>query len=772
MKKLFSMKKKSINSAWVLGLTAVSLVAVPSISVAASGFKVKDIRVEGLQRTEAGTVFSYLPIKVGDTFTDDKAANAIKVLFSTGFFKDVRPEVENDVLVVFVQERAAISSLDIIGAKEFDKDTLKKALKEIGIGESKTFDKALVDKAEQELKRQYLSRGKYAVQVSTTVTPLDRNRVAVTFNISEGETAAIKTISIVGNKAFAEKDLLKEFTLQTSNVFSFFSKSDQYSRQKLAGDLETLRSYYLNRGYMDFNVESTQVQISPNKQDIFITVNVTEGDQFTVGEVKLAGELQNRESELKGLLKIKTGETFNGQLLSETTKAITDRLGVYGYAFANANPAPETNREKKVVDFTIYVDPGKRVYVRRINISGNTKTRDEVIRRELRQFESAFYDAEKIKLSKDRVDRMGYFKDVNIDTQPVAGTSDQLDVNISVTEKPTGSLQVGAGISSIDKLILSASVQQQNIFGSGQNAGIELNTSKLNRTIAFSQTNPYFTDDGVSRSYDIFTRKTDPSVLGLGDYRITTQGAGIRFGVPISELERISFGIGYEGTNLRVGPNSPTRFQQYVNDFGEQSYGIITNAGYAKDSRNSALAPTEGMFRRANVEVAIPVGDQKFVKGTYQEQRYFPISKAYSLALNGEITAGAGYGGAPYPVFRNVFAGGIGTVRGYSNSSLGPKDINGIPIGGSKRVIGNAEFYFPIPGFDTDRSFRAFLFLDGGNVFQPSDRISITEFRYSTGLGISWVSPVGPLKFSLGKPLNAKPEDRTQLLQFTIGTGF
>ncbi len=774
------MNKKSVNKtiARRIGLSTgmaaslAGLMFVPVIAAAATSFKVKDIRVEGLQRTEAGTVFSYLPIKVGDTFTDDKAATAIKALFATGFFKDVRIEIEGDVLVVFVQERPAISTVDIVGAKEFDKDTLKKALKDIGIGESKTFDRAMLEKAEQELKRQYLSRGKYAAQVTTTVSPLDRNRVAVSFNISEGETAAIKSISMVGNKAFGEKELLKEFTLQPSNIFSFYSKDDQYSRQKLSGDLESLRSYYLNRGYLEFNVDSTQVQISPNKQDIFITINVSEGEKFTVGDIRLGGELMNKEQELKALLKLKPGDTFNGQLLSESTKAMTDRLGVYGYAFANANAAPELIRDKKRVDFTIYIDPGKRVYVRRINVAGNTRTRDEVIRREFRQFESSFYDAEKIKLSKERVDRLGYFKDVNIETTPVPGTADQIDVNMTVTEKPTGNLLLGAGVSSTDKLILSGSIQQQNVFGSGQTIGIEVNTSRLNRTIAFSQTDPYFTVDGISRSYDLFTRRTDPSVLGLGDYRITTQGAGLRFGVPVSEFERLSAGIAYEGTDLKVNTNSPTRFLQFVNDFGENSFGIISSLGYAKDSRNSALSPTQGMFRRLNGEWALPLGDQRFVKLTYQEQKYIPIGKNYTLALNGEITAGAGYGGRPYPVFRNVFAGGIGTVRGYQTASLGPRDVNNIPIGGAKRLIGNAEFYFPIPGLSNDRSFRAFAFLDAGNVYESNVKIDLSQLRYSTGVGLSWLSPVGPLKFSLGKALNAKEDDRLQTLQFTIGTGF
>jgi outer membrane protein insertion porin family len=447
-------------------------------------------------------------------------------------------------------------------------------------------------------------------------------------------------------------------------------------------------------------------------------------------------------------------------------------MGNYGYAFANANAAPEINRESKIVDFTIYIDPSKRVYVRRINIAGNTRTRDEVVRRELRQFESSWYDAEKLKLSRERVDRLGYFKDVNIETPPVAGTSDQVDVNIVVTEKPTGNLLLGAGVSTTDRLILTGSIQQQNVFGSGQTVGVEVNTSKLNRTIAFSQTDPYFTLDGISRSYDIYSRRTDPSVLNLGDYRIVSTGAGIRFGVPVSELERLSFGVSYEGTHLTVGTNSPLRFQKYVNDFGDQSYGVISSLGYQKDSRNSALAPTVGLYRRANAELALPVGDQRFVRLTYQEQRFFPIKRDYTLALNGEVTIGAGYANRPFPVFRNVYAGGIGTVRGYQTSSLGPRDTNGTPSGGSRRLVANAEFFFPIPGLSNDRSFRAFTFLDAGQVYDANSKFQLSELRYSSGFGVSWLSPIGPLKFSLGKALNAKENDKLQTLQFTIGTGF
>ncbi|GLR26325.1 MULTISPECIES: outer membrane protein assembly factor BamA [Limnobacter] len=735
-------------------------------------FKVKDIRVEGLRRTEAGTVFSYLPVRVGDTFNDEVAVKAIRSLYATGFFDDVKISAKDDVLIVTVVERPAIASVDFNGTKEFDKDTLKNALKGIGISESKIFDRSLLDKAEQELKKQYLARGKYGAQVQTEVKPLPRNRVAITFNVEEGETASIKQLKIIGAKTFKTQDLLDEFQLGTHTWTSWYTKNDQYSRQKLSGDLERLRSFYLNRGYADFSIENTQVQISPNKQDVYITISIKEGDKFKFGKVQLSGDMLDRQKELESLLTIKPGETFNGEQLSDSTKAIQDDLGNYGYAFANANVIPDIDRDTHEVNINIVVDPGKRVYVRRMNIGGNTRTKDEVIRREFRQFESAWYDARKIQLSKERVDKLDYFKDVKVDTQPVPGTSDQVDVNFEVEEKPTGNLLLGAGISSTDALILSAAIQQQNLFGTGKTVGLELNTSKVNRTISFNETDPYFTIDGVSRSFNIYDRQTDASQLNLGNYKIGTTGAGVSFGFPITEYERLSFGTSYEGTNLSVDATSPARYQNYVQQFGNSTYAILLNAGYQLDTRDSAIAPTRGHLRRLSADLATPLGQQEFLKTTYQEQVYFPLSKKYTLALNGEITSGFGFGGKPYPIFRNVYAGGIGSVRGYRASSLGPVDADGVPTGGAKRLIGNAEFYFPLPGLKKDRTFRAFTFLDAGNVYQSNEKISLGQLRYSTGFGISWTSPVGPLKFSLGFPLNTKPTDDIQRIQFTIGTGF
>lgn len=753
-------------------LVAAVAAALSAGAWAAEPFVIRDIRVEGIHRTEPGTAFSYLPFKVGDTYTDEKGVAAIRALFGTGFYRDVKLEVEKDVLVVIVEERPAISAITFTGAKEFETDKMKSALKDIGIAEARTYDKALIDRAGQELKRLYLSRGKYGVQITTTVTPQDGNRVAIDFAIDEGEVATIKQINIVGNSAFSESELLKQIQLTTPGWFTWFSKSDQYSKQKLTADLESLRSFYLNRGYLEFGVDSAQVAITPDKRDIYVTVTITEGQKYTVSSVKLGGDLLDKKAELEPLVLLKPGDTFNGQLLNESVKRITERLGNYGYAFANATPAPELDREKGTAAFTIAVDPGRRVYVRRVQIAGNVKTRDDVIRRELRQLESAYFDGERVRLSRDRVDRLGYFEEVKIDSPPVAGAADLVDVAVSVKERPTGSLNFGAGFSSTDKLVLSGSISQNNLFGSGNALSLELNTSKSSRTIAISQTNPYFTVDGVSQGFDLYTRRYDPSSLSLGTYKITSTGGGLRFGYPVSDFDTLVFGTAFESTDLKVTSLSPTRYQDYVNRFGDTSMAWTASAAWIQDSRDSGIAPTRGRMQRATAEVTLPVFNLRYYRLGYQHQWFRPLTGAFTLALNGQLDYGRGFGGKPMPLFKYYYAGGIGSVRGYEGGTLTSRlDTDGTPLGGTSRVVGNAEFLFPIPGAN-DRSVRMFLFVDGGNTFPEGERVRFNDLRYSAGLGISWLSPVGPLKLSYAKPLNAEPTDRTQRFQFQLGTGF
>lgn len=735
-------------------------------------FVVRDIRVEGIQRIEAGTVFSYLPVKVGETMTDEKAAAAIKALFATGFFKDVRLEVQRDVLIVMVEERPAVSQIDFIGNKEFDKEALQKGLREIGLAEGRSFDKALLDQAEQEIKRQYLARGRYGASVVTTVTPLERNRVGVSFSINEGDVTKIRQINIIGNKAFAEKDLLQLFVLQTPGWLTWYTKNDQYSKQKLSGDLESLRSHYLNNGHLEFNIDSTQVSITPDKKDIYITITITEGERYTVSDVKLGGVMLLPEAEMRGLIQLKPGETFSRQKLSESTKQITDRLGNEGYAFANANSVPELDKAAKRVALTIMIDPGRRVYVHRINISGNTRTRDEVIRREMRQLEGGYYDSDKIQKSKQRLDRLGYFTEVDVDTPPVPGTSDQVDVNFKVKEKPTGAITVGAGFSSSEKLILSGSITQENIFGSGKHVAANLSTSKINRNIGLSYTDPYYTVDGVSRGFDVYNRRTDASMLGLGYYTTSTLGGAMRFGIPLTEVDNLGFSLGAENTKLGVNDTSPLEYRNFVGIFGDNNTAIPASIGWIRDRRDSALVPTKGTMIRTNLEVGLPGGSLKYYKLTEQVQWYYPLTRTYTLMLNGEIGAADGTGNKPLPFYKNLYAGGVGSVRGYDSYSLGPRDSFDAILGGTKRLVGNAEVLFPMPGTGMDRSMRLAVFLDGGQVYGVNEKMHLSELRYSTGLSFNWNSPMGPIRLSYGKPLNAKAGDKIQHLQFQFGQVF
>ena len=758
------MMKKSL-----LSLLVASLFAAPAIAF--EPFAVQDIRVEGIQRTEAGTVFSYLPVKVGDTLNDEKAAQSIKTLFATGFFKDVRIEVDGKVMVVVVQERPAIAKINFVGLKEFENDVIIKALKETGIAEGRIFDRAQLDRAEQELKRQYLTRGKYAATITTTITPLERNRVGINFNIEEGAAARIKQINVVGAKAFTEKELLGLMELTTPGMFTWYTKNDQYSRQKLGADLEKVKSFYMNRGYLEFNVESTQVSISPDKQDVFITVNVIEGERYQVSSVKLAGDLIVSEEELRKMVTLMPGDVFSRERLNETTKAVTDRLGKEGYAFANVNAAPEIDKEKRQVAFTIFVDPGKRVYVRRLNVTGNTRTRDEVIRREMRQMEGGWYDAERVTASKQRLDRLGYFSEVAVETPAVQGTSDQIDVNMNVTEKPTGNLMLGLGFSSTEGIVLSGSIAQNNFMGSGNNVGIQVNTGKINTVYSFSYTNPYFTKDGVSQGFDVYHRNVDTTSTSVAPYKTSSTGGSVRFGFPLSEKESLSFGAGLDSTSIETFEDSPLRYKEFSTTYPGANLTIPLSINWVSDGKDSYLFPTSGRYQKAGIEVAIPGGDLTFYRASYQIQQYFPLSKTFTLLLNGDIGYADAYGDTPVlPFYKNFYAGGVNTVRGYKAGSLGPRDANGDSLGGTRRIITNAEILWGIPGME--KSLRFGLFFDAGQVYGANQDISISDLRYSTGLSASWISPIGPLKFSFGQALNKQENDKTESFQFQLGTTF
>lgn len=731
-------------------------------------FVVKDIRVEGLQRTEPGTVFSYLPVKVGETMNSAKARAALRALYATGFFADVRLDADNQVLVVQVRERPAVAQIDFSGIKQFEPDNLKKALRELGLAEGRIFDRALLESAQQEIKRQYLSQGLYAAEVETTVTPLERNRVGISIAVTEGEVAKIQGINIVGAQAFAEDELLGLFVLRTPGWLTWYTKHDRYARERLAADLETLRSFYLNRGYLDFSLDSTQVSITPDRRDIYITVNIVEGETYTVSDVSLAGQLLLPREELEPLIQLKPGDTFSREKLAASTKAITDRLGNEGYAFANANAIPTVDKEKRTVAFSIVVDPGRRVYVRRIDVAGNNKTRDEVVRREMRQLEGAYYDASKIQLSRRRIDRTSFFGEVTVETQPVEGNPDQVDVVYSVKEKPTGSLLLGVGFSSVERIALSASVTQANAFGTGKYLSANINSGSVNQVYSLSYLDPYYTVDGVSRGFDVYKRKTDASSLAVGPYVTDSIGGGVKYGYPVSEQVTVDFGLNLESVELEVFAISPLSYLKFVNDFGTQYTYLSGTVGIARDTRDSLISTNSGSYLRASTELA--GGDLQYYRLGYQHQWYRPLSRATTLHLGGEIGYAGGYAGYPLPFFKNFFAGGPGSVRGYRSFSLGPQDIQGNAVGGDRKLQLQAEILFPMPGAEHDRSVRLAAFVDGGQVY--AKKIEFDELRYSAGFALFWSSPMGPLRLSLGKPLNPSSQDRVQQLQFTFGTGF
>ena len=753
---------------FVKSVLAVVMGLLGQLALAFEAFTISDIRLVGIQRVEPGTVFGYLPVKVGERLDESSAARAVRALYATGFFNDVRFEVDKDVLVIYLSERPTIASVEISGAKDLSRDVLLKALKDLGLGESRIFDRALLDRADQEIKRQYLARGRYSATVTPTITPLERNRVAVSLAITEGDVAKITQIRIVGNKAFTEKQLIDELTLSTPTWLSWYTKSDQYAREKLAGDLERLRSFYLNRGFLEFSIDSTQVSIDADREGVYITANITEGERYTVTGFKFSGNTLGRDAELAALMQLRPGEVFSGQLLNESTRTMTELYGSIGYAFANVNALPEVDRENRTVFFNVSIDPGRRVYVRRINISGNAKSRDEVVRRELRQFESAWYDTDKIRLSRERLVRLGYLTNVTIDTVPVPDAPDQVDLNVNVVERSTGTFMLGFGFSSADKIILTASVVQQNWLGTGKSVGLTLNTGRTQQTIDFNVTDPYFTPDGISRSFNVFTRNINAQALGLGDYQLRTSGFGLRFGVPYTELDRVSFGGVYERNDIQLGTAPPPRMQQYVDDFGPQSWQVLAVLGWLRDGRDNPLAPRRGLLMASNFEITLPVGNVHYTRADFAFQYYQPVARSSTLGLSGQVARGWALEGGAYPIFKNYFAGGINSVRGFEIASLGPRDAFGNPIGGQSKLVGSAEFIFPLPG--ADQTIRGFVFVDGGMVWAES--IEFSGLRYSTGVGLNWLSPLGPFKLSFGVPLNQQPGDRLQRFQFQIGSGF
>jgi len=733
-------------------------------------FEVTDIRVEGLERISPGTVFNYLPIKVGDTVNTDDTVNAVKTLFKTGFFSDVRMERDGTVLVVYVKERAAISSIKITGNKDLETDKLLEGLKDIGLAEGRVFDRSLLDKVEQELRRQYFSRGKYAVKIETTITPLERNRVGILIDISEGEAARIKQINIVGNHTFTDEELRKGFTLDTPSFLSFITKNDQYSKQKLSADLEILRSYYLDRGYLNFNILSTQVSITPDKKDIYITINISEGDQFRIKEVTLSGELVLKPEELFPLVKINPDDVFSRKRVTEAVDRISAKLGDQGYAFANVNTVPDVNETDRLVNLAFIVDPGKRVYVRHVNVKGNITTRDEVLRREMRQMEAGWFSAEKVERSRTRLQKLGYFEDVNVETPAVPGTTDQVDVNYSVTEASSGNITAGAGYSQTSGILFNASISQDNFLGSGKRVSFAFNNSKVTTVYNFYYTDPYYTINGVSRGFGLFYKKTDADQANISSYTTDTYGANVNYGIPINEYDTIRVSPEFENLKLKETSESPNEVIDFIDQHGNDYNTVKLTGSWAHDTRNKALFADDGGLQSVSLETAVPGSGLQYYKLGYEQRRYVPLTKDLTLSMHAQLGYGDGYGDYNnLPFFENYFAGGVRSVRGFEDNTLGPKDSKGNPIGGSVQVVGGAEVLFPIPFVEGAKSFRLGTFFDIGNVYSDVSNFDATELRYSVGVSSLWISPLGPLAISLGFPLNDKSGDNVQNFQFTVG---
>lgn len=766
--------RRQIGLAMALALAIQTLVA--------ADFTISDIRVEGLQRISPGTVFNSLPVSVGDRVSDRVTAAVIRALYRTGFFDDVAVERDGSVLVITVAERPAVAEIEITGNKDVKAEDLKKGLRDIGLAEGRVFNPSLLDRIELELKRQYFARGKYAVQIESTVSPLVRNRVAVRIDIVEGVTSRIKQVNLIGNESFSEDDLLDLFKLGSRRWHSFYSKNDQYSKQKLAGDLETLRSFYLDRGHIKFEIKSTQVSISPDKQDIYITIVIDEGGLYRINDIRLAGETTIPVERLFPLIHLRRGDTFSRSETTASSERISRLLADEGYAFANVNTIPEIDEDDQTVKVTFFIDPGRRVNVRRVNMTGNTKTRDVVLRREMQQLEAAWLSTDLVRKSQNRLQRLGFFDDVSIETPAVPGSADQVDVNVSVTERPSGNFMAGVGYSQSQGILFNTSITQNNFLGTGKRVSLAVNTSQSNRQYLLSYTNPYYTVDGISRGFSLSYREYDFDELTGADYSTDVGAAGLTFGLPISNTSKAGFGLRYQYTKFHAGTDSDLA-QEFVADEGNTFHDLVLTASYSRDSRDRAIFPTRGTSQSLVGEITIPGSDLQYYRLSYRDRRYVPLTSRFVFLLRSDIGYGDGYADTQsLPFFENYYAGGPRTVRGWEDSSLGPRETSGDldAVGGNFKLTGSLELFAPPPvGGQFEKTLRVGAFLDFGNVWsiEETDLVEPTGFdlgdlRYSTGFSLSWMSPVGALALSYGFPLNAEDGDDTQAFQFSLGQVF
>lgn len=803
------MKLKKITAAFVLmGLAPFAL----------ADFTIRDIRIEGLQSTEPVTVFSYLPVKVGDKFTEAQGEEIIKELYATGFFDDVRVETLGDQVLLTVVERPTISDLTISGAKALPEENIKKNLVSFGLGQSQPFSQAKLNQAVAGLKEEYINRGKQAVTITPTVNRLARNRVAIDIKIEEGKTTKISDIQFEGNTKYSDRRLLRQMSLSEGSMWSWLTKSNQFNQEKFNQDMERLSDFYQNNGYFDFRLVDAQVQTSPeDKAKQTITIKLHEGERYRWGKVSIEGETNEvpKESLYQSLKKIKEGKWYERELMVESLQDIQNKMGSAGYAYSEVNVQPRPNRETGKVDFVLLVNPGRKIYVNEIHISGNNKTRDEVIRRELRQLESAPYDTSKLDRSKERVELLGYFDNVKFDAKPVEGTPDQVDIDMSVEERSTGSLDLSAGWVQDTGLVVSLGVAQDNLFGTGKSVSARVSRSKTTQNASLSFTDPYFTPEGISLGYDLYGKIYDPRKSDTAtqqQYKTTTFGAGIRTGIPVTEYDRINLGLAPEYFKVNTYDGAPIRYRNFVRehgtltnpDTGEGSFSGWTlkgTLGWGRNKTDNALWPTRGYTTDVNLEAGLPGGDLQYYSLTHNQKWFFPLSKNVTLMLGGNIGYADGYGKTKeLPFFENFFGGGLGSVRGYESGTLGPKvyDREGdkVSYGGDKMVAGTAELLFPFPGVKDSRTVRLSLFADAGSVWDgktyttaDNDRYYTNnaeqnvyggnhkstfkeELRYSAGAAVTWISPLGPMKFSYAYPIKKKPTDEIQRFQFQLGTTF
>ncbi|MEO7916426.1 MAG: outer membrane protein assembly factor BamA [Dokdonella sp.] len=767
-------------------------------------FTVSDIRIDGLSRIAPGTVFTYLPVEKGDTLTAAGAELAIRALYKTGFFNDVSLARQGDILVINVQERPQISKVSIRGNKDIKEEDLRKGLKGIGLAEGETLDRLKLDEVQNELTRQYYNRGKYNVSINTSTVNLDRNRVQVAINVAEGKPAKIKHINIVGNTTYPDKKLREDFQSTTTNITSWYSKDDQYSREKLSGDLETLSSYYLDRGYVDFNVESTQVGISPDKRKMYVSANIKEGEIYTVSDIKLTGSLVLDEPDLRKLITIKSGEVFSRRKVEQSSDAISAVLANIGYAFAEVNPLPDIHQDKREVGLNFFVNPGKRVYVRNIVFKGNRSTEDEVVRREMRQLEGAWYSQAAIDRSKIRLQRLGYFKTVVIDTPKVPGTEDQIDLTVTLDEQSSGTLNFGIGYSQFQGIIGSVAVQQNNFFGTGDRVGVTLSKSSYISRYEVSYFEPYLTESGIGLGYNASHTEYDQGQANIASYRTSRDSFSTYLGIPITESDTINTQIGIDKNTVNTFQGStPQQFIDYIDNIGQRTlHTWNTQLSWTHDTRNRYWNPTRGSLQSVSAEIALPGSTIEYYKLFYKFGQYFPLTDKLTFFSTFNIGYGDTYkdpksvlpvdhpryladiGGLPF--FQNFFAGGVADVRGFRDNTLGPfSQFPGLgcegstssncrqPTGGAFKVVGSAEVIFPTPFTkENSNSSKLSWFLDVGNVFKDFNSYSTSELRASTGLSFRWQAPVGPIVISIARPLRKKDGDDTETIQFTFGNSF